>query len=102
MYNVLLQNAYLLHVLLLVQFVCVLWQGCLILSDELNHASLVLGARLSGAIIRVFKHNGQHLVFTDYSPSQILDSIVANGLIVNWIILWRHRSWQCYAVAYTG
>lgn len=34
-------------------------QGCLILSDELNHASLVLGARLSGATIRVFKHNSE-------------------------------------------
>lgn len=33
-------------------------KGCLILSDELNHASLVLGCRLSGAKIRVFKHNG--------------------------------------------
>uniref|UniRef100_A0A674NGK5 serine C-palmitoyltransferase n=1 Tax=Takifugu rubripes TaxID=31033 RepID=A0A674NGK5_TAKRU len=32
-------------------------KGCLILSDELNHVSLVLGARLSGATIRVFKHN---------------------------------------------
>nr|XP_033795532.1 serine palmitoyltransferase 3-like [Geotrypetes seraphini] len=32
-------------------------KGCLILSDELNHASLVLGSRLSGATIRVFKHN---------------------------------------------
>uniref|UniRef100_A0A9L0KDW6 serine C-palmitoyltransferase n=1 Tax=Equus asinus TaxID=9793 RepID=A0A9L0KDW6_EQUAS len=32
-------------------------KGCLILSDELNHASLVLGARLSGATIRIFKHN---------------------------------------------
>ncbi|XP_008562961.1 PREDICTED: serine palmitoyltransferase 3 [Galeopterus variegatus] len=32
-------------------------KGCLILSDELNHTSLVLGARLSGATIRVFKHN---------------------------------------------
>ena len=30
---------------------------CLILSDELNHASLVLGARLSGATIKTFKHN---------------------------------------------
>lgn len=32
-------------------------KGCLILSDELNHASLVLGARLSGSTIKVFKHN---------------------------------------------
>ncbi|XP_046576494.1 serine palmitoyltransferase 2-like [Haliotis rubra] len=32
-------------------------KGCLILSDELNHASLVLGSRLSGATIRVYKHN---------------------------------------------
>lgn len=30
---------------------------CLILSDELNHSSLILGSRLSGATIRVFKHN---------------------------------------------
>ena len=32
--------------------------GCCIVSDELNHASLVLGARLSGAKVRVFRHNG--------------------------------------------
>jgi len=32
-------------------------KGCLILSDELNHASLVLGCRLSGARVKVFKHN---------------------------------------------
>ncbi|OWK09800.1 SPTLC2, partial [Cervus elaphus hippelaphus] len=37
-------------------------KGCLILSDELNHASLVLGARLSGATIRVFKHNSEFVV----------------------------------------
>jgi len=36
---------------------CLVNKGCLILSDELNHASLVLGCRLSGATIRVFKHN---------------------------------------------
>ncbi|CAJ2506824.1 Uu.00g080100.m01.CDS01 [Anthostomella pinea] len=32
-------------------------KGCLILSDELNHASIRLGARLSGAVIRSFSHN---------------------------------------------
>ncbi|XP_035234145.1 serine palmitoyltransferase 2-like isoform X2 [Stegodyphus dumicola] len=32
-------------------------KGCLIFSDELNHASLVLGCRLSGAKIVVYKHN---------------------------------------------
>ncbi|RYG52879.1 aminotransferase class I/II-fold pyridoxal phosphate-dependent enzyme [archaeon] len=32
-------------------------KGCLILSDSLNHASIVNGARSSGATIRVFKHN---------------------------------------------
>ncbi|XP_061646536.1 serine palmitoyltransferase 3 isoform X2 [Phyllopteryx taeniolatus] len=32
-------------------------KGCLILSDELNHTSLILGARLSGATVKVFKHN---------------------------------------------
>ncbi|XP_074502652.1 serine palmitoyltransferase 3 [Sebastes fasciatus] len=35
-------------------------KGGLILSDELNHTSLILGARLSGATIRVFKHNNMH------------------------------------------
>jgi serine palmitoyltransferase len=33
---------------------------CLILSDEFNHVSLVLGSRLSGATIKVFKHNDAH------------------------------------------
>ncbi|GJJ69819.1 serine palmitoyltransferase [Entomortierella parvispora] len=32
-------------------------KGSLIISDELNHNSLVFGSRLSGAYIRVFKHN---------------------------------------------
>ena len=34
-------------------------KGDLIISDKLNHTSLVLGARLSGAKIKVFKHNGK-------------------------------------------
>ncbi|XP_053200938.1 serine palmitoyltransferase 2-like [Panonychus citri] len=32
-------------------------KGCLLLSDELNHASLILGCKISGATIKVFKHN---------------------------------------------
>ncbi|CAH1792141.1 unnamed protein product, partial [Owenia fusiformis] len=32
-------------------------KGCLIVSDELNHASLVLGARLSKSSIKTYKHN---------------------------------------------
>ncbi|KAH6849925.1 pyridoxal phosphate-dependent transferase [Chaetomium sp. MPI-CAGE-AT-0009] len=32
-------------------------KGCLILSDELNHASIRIGARMSGAVIRSFSHN---------------------------------------------
>jgi serine palmitoyltransferase len=32
-------------------------KGCLIISDELNHASIRFGSRLSGAVIKMFKHN---------------------------------------------
>ncbi|KAJ7472068.1 pyridoxal phosphate-dependent transferase, partial [Mycena latifolia] len=32
-------------------------KGCLVISDELNHASIRLGVRLSGANVRMFKHN---------------------------------------------
>lgn len=32
-------------------------KGTLIMSDELNHASLIVGCKISGATCRVFKHN---------------------------------------------
>ncbi|KAK1141107.1 serine palmitoyltransferase component [Aspergillus melleus] len=38
-------------------FPAIVGKGCLILSDELNHASIRFGARLSGASIQVFAHN---------------------------------------------
>ncbi|KAK0181781.1 hypothetical protein PV327_004031 [Microctonus hyperodae] len=31
--------------------------GCLVLSDEKNHASLIIGLRISGAVTQVFHHN---------------------------------------------
>ena len=36
-----------------------LGKGCLVISDQLNHASLILGCKLSGASIMIFKHNGK-------------------------------------------
>ena len=36
--------------------------GCLVLSDEKNHASLILGLRLSGATITVFRHNSMYIL----------------------------------------
>ncbi|KAF2873598.1 serine palmitoyltransferase 2 [Massariosphaeria phaeospora] len=38
-------------------FPSLIGKGCLMLSDELNHASIRFGARLSGAMITMFKHN---------------------------------------------
>ncbi|KAJ7165007.1 serine palmitoyltransferase 2 [Mycena filopes] len=32
-------------------------KGCLVISDELNHASIRFGVRLSGANVRMYKHN---------------------------------------------
>ncbi|ODV90851.1 hypothetical protein CANCADRAFT_112307 [Tortispora caseinolytica NRRL Y-17796] len=32
-------------------------KGCLIISDELNHSSIRFGTRLTGAVIKIFKHN---------------------------------------------
>jgi len=38
-------------------FPALMGPGCLIISDELNHASIRVGARLSGAMIKSYKHN---------------------------------------------
>lgn len=46
-------------------------RGDLIISDELNHTSIVNGARASGAAIRVFRHNN-----TEHLEEIIRDAIV--------------------------
>ena len=38
-------------------FPALIGNGCLVISDELNHASIRFGTRLSGAMITMFKHN---------------------------------------------
>lgn len=48
-------------------------KGCCVISDELNHASLILGIRLSGAETRVFKHNNME------SLEKILENAVVFG-----------------------
>lgn len=56
--------------------------GCLIISDELNHSSLVFGSRISGASIRVFKHNNpEHL-------EHVLRDAISQGMPRT------HRPWK--------
>jgi serine palmitoyltransferase len=38
-------------------FPAIVGKGCLLISDQLNHASIRFGARVSGAVIDMFKHN---------------------------------------------
>ncbi|XP_062406856.1 serine palmitoyltransferase 2b [Sardina pilchardus] len=65
-------------------------KGCLILSDELNHASLVLGARLSGSTIRVFKHNNMQ------SLEKLLRDAVVHGQPRT------HRPWKKILILVEG
>ncbi|KAI2615272.1 serine palmitoyltransferase [Hypoxylon sp. NC1633] len=65
-------------------------KSCLILSDELNHSSIRLGARLSGAVIRSFKHNDM----TDLEKR--LREAIAQGQPRT------HRPWKKILVAVEG
>uniref|UniRef100_A0A8C2XG99 serine C-palmitoyltransferase n=1 Tax=Cyclopterus lumpus TaxID=8103 RepID=A0A8C2XG99_CYCLU len=65
-------------------------KGCLILSDELNHASLVLGARLAGSTIRVFKHNNMQ------SLEKLLRDAIAHGQPRT------HRPWKKILIVVEG
>ncbi|KAL2794405.1 pyridoxal phosphate-dependent transferase [Aspergillus keveii] len=64
--------------------------GCLVLSDELNHASIRFGARLSGAAIEVFAHNNTT------SLENKLREAISQGQPR------RHRPWQKILVTVEG
>lgn len=47
--------------------------GCLVVSDEKNHASIILGLRLSGATVKVYKHNNVK------SMDKVIEKAIVNG-----------------------
>lgn len=65
-------------------------KGCLIVSDELNHVSLVLGSRLSGATIKVFKHNDMK------DLENVLKESIVNGQNKT------HRPWKKILIIVEG
>ncbi|KAI8376264.1 pyridoxal phosphate-dependent transferase [Radiomyces spectabilis] len=65
-------------------------KGCLIISDELNHSSIVFGARLSGASIRVFKHNNM------IDLQQLLREVISQGQPRT------HRPWKKIMIIVEG
>lgn len=65
-------------------------KGCLIISDELNHASIRFGARLSGANVRMFKHNNVK------SLESLLREVISQGQPKT------HRPWKKILVIVEG
>ncbi|GAB5590331.1 serine palmitoyltransferase component [Umbelopsis nana] len=65
-------------------------KGCLVISDELNHASIVFGARLSGASVRVFKHNNMQ------NLRELLREVISQGQPRT------HRPWKKILVIVEG
>ncbi|ORZ24554.1 pyridoxal phosphate-dependent transferase [Absidia repens] len=65
-------------------------KGCLIISDEMNHSSLIFGARLSGASVRVFKHNNID------DLKELLQEVISQGQPRT------HRPWKKILVIVEG
>lgn len=65
-------------------------KGCLIISDELNHASIRIGARLSGAMISSFKHNDMR------DLERLLRDVISQGQPRT------HRPWKKILVVVEG
>ncbi|PIL23243.1 hypothetical protein GSI_14553 [Ganoderma sinense ZZ0214-1] len=65
-------------------------KGCLVISDELNHASIRFGCRLSGANVRMFKHNNMKAL------ENLLREVISQGQPKT------HRSWKKILVIVEG
>lgn len=71
-------------------FPALVGKGCLIISDELNHASIRIGARLSGAMISSFKHNDMK------DLERLLREVISQGQPRT------HRPWKKILVVVEG
>ncbi|KAG8897697.1 serine palmitoyltransferase component, partial [Tulasnella sp. 408] len=65
-------------------------KGCLVISDELNHASIRVGVRLSGAVVRTFKHNNMK------DLENLLKEVISQGQPRT------HRPWKKILVIVEG
>lgn len=65
-------------------------KGCLVISDELNHASIRFGVRLSGANVRMFKHNDMK------NLESLLREVISQGQPKT------HRPWKKILVIVEG
>lgn len=71
-------------------FSALVGKGCLVISDELNHASIRWGSRLSGASIRIFDHNNME------SLEKLLREVISQGQPRT------HRPWRKILVVVEG
>ncbi|TFK44137.1 serine palmitoyltransferase 2 [Crucibulum laeve] len=65
-------------------------KGCLVISDELNHASIRFGVRISGAVVRMFKHNDMK------SLENLLKEVISQGQPKT------HRPWKKILIIVEG
>ena len=71
-------------------FPALVGKGSLIISDELNHSSVRFGARLSGAMIEMFKHNDMN------DLERVLREVISQGQPRT------HRPWRKILVVVEG
>ena len=71
-------------------FPALVGKGSLIISDELNHSSVRFGARLSGAMIEMFKHNNMN------DLERVLREVISQGQPRT------HRPWKKILVVVEG